>query len=195
MTRRALRPAKNACETMTPGPITIRRARASDADAFARLFAGESAFAGTLQMPYSTADVWRRRLESYEAQPNEHLVLVAEVGGEVVGNAGLHRQTGSPRRQHAASLGLVVDEPLRGRGVGRSLIAAVVDSADRWTGVLRIELTVFTDNARAIALYRHFGFEIEGTLRAYALHDGIYADALTMARLHPSPPRLPTVDR
>ena len=38
--------------------------------------------------------------------------------------------------------------------------------------VLRIELTVYTDNAAAIALYRKFGFEIEGTHRAYALRDG-----------------------
>jgi putative acetyltransferase len=55
-------------------------------------------------------------------------------------------------------------------------------------GVLRIELTVYDDNARAIALYRKFGFEIEGRHRGYALRDGRYVDALTMARLHPAPP-------
>jgi putative acetyltransferase len=47
---------------------------------------------------------------------------------------------------------------------------------------------VFTDNARAIALYQRFGFRVEGTYRAYALRDGVYADALAMARLHPNPP-------
>ena len=55
---------------------------------------------------------------------------------------------------------------------------------------LRIELIVFTDNAAAIALYRKFGFELEGTHRAYALRDGRYVDALAMARLHPNPPRI-----
>ena len=57
--------------------------------------------------------------------------------------------------------------------------------------VLRLELTVYVDNARAIALYRKFGFEVEGTHRAYALRDGAYVDALCMARLHPNPPTLP----
>lgn len=54
--------------------------------------------------------------------------------------------------------------------------------------VFRLELTVFTDNERAIALYRKFGFEAEGTHRAYALRDGRYADVLAMARLRPKSP-------
>jgi len=51
-------------------------------------------------------------------------------------------------------------------------------------------LTVYTDNAAAIALYRKFGFELEGTHRAYGLRDGRYADVHAMARLHPNPPQL-----
>ena len=76
------------------------------------------------------------------------------------------------------------------RGVGSALMAAMCDYADRWAGALRLELTVFVDNEPAIALYRKFGFEIEGTHRAYAMRDGRYVDAYAMARLHPSPPTL-----
>ena len=50
-------------------------------------------------------------------------------------------------------------------------------------GLKRIELTVFADNAAAIRLYEKFGFELEGTHRAYAYRDGQFADALCMARL------------
>jgi putative acetyltransferase len=57
--------------------------------------------------------------------------------------------------------------------------------------VLRIELTVYTDNHRAIKLYQKFGFQEEGVRRAYALRDGVYVDALAMGRLHPKPPQLP----
>ena len=47
---------------------------------------------------------------------------------------------------------------------------------------LRLELTVYTDNDRAIRLYKRCGFEQEGVLRKYAFRDGGYIDALTMAR-------------
>ncbi len=46
---------------------------------------------------------------------------------------------------------------------------------------------MFTDNAPAIGLYRKFGFEVEGTLRAYVLKRGVLADALTMARIRDRP--------
>jgi len=42
----------------------------------------------------------------------------------------------------------------------------------------------------ALRLYRNFGFEIEGTLRGYALRDGAYVDVHAMARLHPKPPSI-----
>jgi putative acetyltransferase len=91
-------------------------------------------------------------------------------------------------------LGISVAREAHGQGVGSALMAAMCDYADRWAGVLRLELTVYADNAAAIALYRKFGFFVEGTHRAYALRDGRYADAIAMARLHPDPPRLAPAD-
>ena len=78
----------------------------------------------------------------------------------------------------------------QGQGVGTALMQAMCDYADRWMGVLRIELTVYADNAAAIALYRKFGFEIEGRHRGYAMRDGRYVDAFAMARIHPNPPAI-----
>jgi len=76
----------------------------------------------------------------------------------------------------------------QGQGVGSALMVALLDWADNWARLLRLELTVFTDNPAAIALYKKFGFQIEGTHRAYALRNGAFADVLAMARLHPKPP-------
>lgn len=63
------------------------------------------------------------------------------------------------------------------------MMAALLDAADNWLDLKRLELTVFADNAAAIALYEKLGFEREGVLRSYAFRDGAYVDVLAMARL------------
>jgi RimJ/RimL family protein N-acetyltransferase len=55
-----------------------------------------------------------------------------------------------------------------------------LDAARRF-GLTRIELTVYADNVRAIALYRSVGFQQEGVLKDAALIDGVYLDSLLMA--------------
>ncbi|WP_282373566.1 GNAT family N-acetyltransferase, partial [Pseudomonas sp. PS02290] len=70
-----------------------------------------------------------------------------------------------------------------GKGVGSRLMAAVLEVADNWMNLHRVELTVFADNEAALALYRKFGFETEGRLRDYAIRDGVLVDAISMARL------------
>jgi putative acetyltransferase len=117
-------------------------------------------------------------------------MLVAEADARIVGSAGLHPASPSLRRRHALGMGISVAKEWQRQGVGSRLMAALLDAADRWLGCLRIELHVYTDNAAAIALYRKFGFEHEGTHRAYALRDGRYVDSHAMARLHPDPPRI-----
>jgi putative acetyltransferase len=56
--------------------------------------------------------------------------------------------------------------------------------AARKKGLSRIELTVRTDNTRAIALYRKLGFETEGIMRRHMLIDETYVDSLLMALLY-----------
>jgi putative acetyltransferase len=159
--------------------VTVRRAEVRDAAAIARVFGAPDAMAGTLQLPYPSPEAWAKRLS--DATDGDYL-LVAEIGGEVVGNLGLHPVSKSPRRRHVATLGMAVRDDVRRRGAGGALLAAAIDLADNWIGYARLELTVYTDNAAAIALYRKFGFVVEGTASQYALRDGEYVDALMMAR-------------
>ena len=163
--------------------IAIRRAEVRDAEALHVVFASPKAMAGTLQLPYPSAEMWRKRLAEF---PAEDYMLVAEVEGDVVGNAGLHSMGRSARRRHAGYIGMSVRDDWHGKGVGTALMRAIVDLADNWIGYRRLELTVYTDNAAALALYRKFGFDIEGTLRDYSYRDGRYVDAYTMARLKPA---------
>ncbi len=171
--------------------ISIRRACVQDAAAHARLMGDPAVYPGLLQMPYTNEDLWRTRLADGLVPGKADLQLVAELDGTVVGSAGLHPVSAHIRRRHAMALGISVLPEAQGRGVGSALMAALCDYADNWAGALRLELTVYTDNAHAIGLYKKFGFEVEGTLRAYAMRDGQYADTFTMARFHPAPPQAP----
>lgn len=168
--------------------IRIRHAEPQDYLACAQIYAQPKAAAGTMQIPLQTAEVWKQRVGS--PAPLDR-ILVAEVDGQVVGNLGLHPAT-NVRRSHVAHLGMAVHDDWQGKGVGSALMQAAVDLADNWLNLLRLELTVWTDNAVARRLYEANGFVLEGTAQAYALRHGQYRDVHMMARLHPNPPRLPS---
>jgi putative acetyltransferase len=170
--------------------LEFRRASIADAERLTRLMGQPEVLRNTLQLPLPNSEIWRKRLEAQVVDPLQ-IHIVAVHGEELVGSAGLHPVTGSLRTRHVAGLGMCVAPAWWGRGVGSELMRRLLEWADNWAGLLRIELGVFSDNARAIALYRKFGFEHEGTQRAWALRDGAYTDSLMMARLHPNPPRLP----
>ena len=159
--------------------ITVRHAEPEDYEALHRIFSGPKAIAGTLQLPFPSAQTWRKRL----AEPPPGLYsLVACAGDEVVGSLGLEALS-RPRLRHTGRIGMAVRDDWHGKGVGTALMRAALDLADNWLDLTRAELTVYIDNAAGIALYEKFGFEIEGTHRHFAFRDGDYVDAYSMARL------------
>jgi L-phenylalanine/L-methionine N-acetyltransferase len=166
---------------MDPDTIVIRPREASDGDALARIAATPTVILGTLQMPYQSPELWRAR--AAESSPNLYS-LVAEIDGRVIGEVSLLVNERA-RMRHTGGIGMMVDPEFQGRGVGRSLVDAVLDLADNWIGLHRIELQVYVDNEPAIRLYERAGFEKEGVLRDYALRAGRYVDAYTMARIRP----------
>lgn len=85
---------------------------------------------------------------------------VAVEGGRIVGTAAL-RLTG-PARGEVRKLFLLPEA--RGRGVGRALLAAVLDAA-RARGVQRLTLTTRVRYVRAIRMYEKAGFRLAGTAR------------------------------
>jgi L-phenylalanine/L-methionine N-acetyltransferase len=173
-TERAVRPEHPADSRR----LLIRAARSDDLEALTALVNLPGFRAGTLRLPYQRTEVTRRWLENPDI---DGLNIVALREGELVGQAGFERYRG--RRAHVAYIGIGVHDDHRGTGIGTALLGELIDAADNWFGLKRLELTVYADNAAAIALYRKFGFEQEGLLRAYAFRAGAYADALTMARL------------
>lgn len=101
----------------------------------------------------------------------------------VIGVASLHVRKNA-RLRHSAVISIMVHADFHGRKIGSHLMQALTDLADNWLMLMRLELSVYPDNPRAIKLYEKFGFVSEGIARYSSVKGGIYADTLQMARYH-----------
>lgn len=162
-------------------PVVLERFTEAHVEAVTALFNSPAVARQVLQMPFQSAEVWRKRLDVN----NERLVsLVAVHEGVVVGKGSLE-QFSRIRRSHCGGIGMAVAQDWQGQGIGRQLLTALLEVADNWMKLRRVELTVHADNQSAVILYEKLGFETEGLLRDYAIRDGQFTDALTMARIRP----------
>lgn len=160
--------------------VRFRPISTDDAPAIAAIQRDAAVLRGVLQQPLAPAELWRRRLEAIDGR--QHHLLGAEARGRLVGLGGLHGY-GNPRLVHARELGMTVAAEAQGAGVGRALLEQLVELGERFLGLRRIELTVYTDNERAVRIYRRAGFEEEGRRRAFAFREGGYADVIVMSRV------------
>jgi RimJ/RimL family protein N-acetyltransferase len=123
-----------------------RRALAEHPDAFGRAIE-------ELQSPAEMAREFRAVHDGAES-----FVLGALDGG-LVGIASCTRERGVKNRHKALLWGMYVVPEARGRGVGRRLVAAVIERARAWPGLEQVWLAVAAHNEPARALYRACGFE------------------------------------
>jgi putative acetyltransferase len=156
----------------------IRPVRLEDAGELNELRRQPQVCEFTYALPSERAGDSRRYLEGLG--PNDH-VFVAEVEGRVVGVAGLHVQTG--KRRHLGEVGLAVHDDFQNRGIGRALLETLLDLADNYLDLHRVELDTWADNARALRLYESLGFVVEGQKREAVFRRGAYLDVVIMGRL------------
>ena len=99
---------------------------------------------------------WEARVN---ADANAHeMVLGAYKGSRLSGVAGLSFESREKARHKAHLFGMYVPSNLRGGGVGKSLVLAVLEHARKRPGVRLVQLTVTQGNAAAQALYERCGF-------------------------------------
>ena len=159
---------------------TIRPTRLEDMEGFNTLRRMPGVFENTLGLPSERV---QRNIDGFQAMgPDDHNFVAVLADGTVIGTAGL-QVCSSPRMRHVGSVGLFVHTEYQNMGVGTALLKTLLDLADNWLMLVRVELEVFADNARAIHLYEKFGFEKEALLRMSVVRDGQYWDNYKMARL------------
>ena len=93
------------------------------------------------------------------------------------------KSQGSPRRSHIGEINIGLDDGFVSKGIGSAILGALLDVADNWRALKRVELTVYADNEPAIRLYTSHGFEVEGRHVKAGFTNGQYHDLLSMARL------------
>ena len=131
---------------------------------------------------------WHLRLEALEAEPfafakavEEHRATTVETfasrfrgahegyfnlgafeNGNMVGMATFMRETGLKERHKGRVYAVYVAPGHRGKGLGRALIAQLLETAKRDSSLEQILLAVATSQDAAKRLYRSFGFETYG---------------------------------
>jgi len=119
-------------------------------------------------------------IEQFRSSPNKTM-LVAELKNHVIGFivaiGGAFR-----RNRHCASVVIGIQKVWWGKGIGGRFL----DTIQQWAEencLHRLELTVRTENKRALALYERKGFIVEGVKRDSLCVDGAYVDECYMAKL------------
>jgi L-amino acid N-acyltransferase YncA len=133
------------------------------------------------------------RLATFETRPREAgevakwlqdglPFLVATDGAEVVGFARVTPYSDRCVYEGVGEHGVYVARAARGGGLGRRLLEALCDEAER-AGLYKLTSRVFTDNAASRAAHLAAGFEEVGVQRRHGRLDGRWKDCVLVERL------------
>jgi L-amino acid N-acyltransferase YncA len=160
--------------------ITIRPATEDDCAAIARIYnEGILDRLATLETEARTAEERRQWLAGKSAR---HPVFVAERAGAVVAWGSLNVFNARSCYDHVADFSVYVARERRGEGLGRAMLAHLVEAA-RALGFHKLVLSTFPFNDAGVALYERQGFRTVGIYREQGRLDGKWVDILIMEKL------------
>ena len=112
--------------------------------------------------------------------PNTIMIL-CEVNGKIAGNCNLARHN-KLKTRHRASVGIALMTEFWGLGIGTAMFEEMI-RLGKELGIEQLELEVFEDNHRAMALYKKMGFQIAAEHpRAIKRKDGTYVNEYLMTK-------------
>lgn len=163
-----------------PNGFVLRPMRGEDAEAVLAIYrAGIEEGDATFE---TAAPSWAE----FDASklPSHRFVAVAEETGAVAGWAAV-----APTSSRAAYAGVVehsvyVDPGVRGRGVARGLLEALIASTER-AGIWTVQAGVFPENTASLSLHRAAGFRVVGRRERVGRHRGVWRDVVLVERRSP----------
>jgi RimJ/RimL family protein N-acetyltransferase len=159
--------------------VMIRPAKSTDAAEIARRMARVVKEGIYLEEEPDTLPTGKEKeKEIRRIREDGGMYAVAEVDGKIAGVALLRRGPLSMNR-HVAKFRMWLIPGYRGLGLGKKLMEYIIHWA-RAHGVEKISLDVFSNNERAIRLYKKYGFRVEGRLKRQYVLEGRYVDEIFM---------------
>ena len=105
--------------------------------------------------------------------------LVAELDGEIVGWCAVVPYSSREVYRGVGEESVYVAGRARGRGVGRALLEAMIESA-RNGGLWTLQAGIFPDNEPSLALHRAVGFREVGVRERLGELDGVWRDVVLL---------------
>jgi L-amino acid N-acyltransferase YncA len=113
-----------------------------------------------------------------------HRLVDLDPAGRVLGWVACTRVSERPVYAGVVEHSVYVHPDARGRGVGRRLLEALIDSTER-AGIWTIQTGVFPENHASLALHARCGFRTLGTRRRVGRHHGVWRDVVVLERRSP----------
>lgn len=110
-----------------------------------------------------------------------HLLLIPELEGQVVGWCRIFPASGSPKSQHVGEAGIGLLKPFREIGIGTTLMECAIEWAEA-LGLEKLTAFTFSTNLRATNLFVKMGFATVGVRRRQYRVDGEYVDQVLLER-------------
>lgn len=137
------------------------------------------------QQGIATGDAtFEQSVPAYKEWNEFHLAncrLIACWNDKVLGWAALSRVSTRSVYQGVAEVSLYVAEEVRGRGIGRKLLGALVASAEE-NGIWTLQAAILAENAVSIRLHQQAGFRIVGKREKIGCLQGHWRDVVLMER-------------
>jgi L-amino acid N-acyltransferase YncA len=162
-------------------PIVIRPSREDDVETMLSIYryhAWQGVDRATLYEAPQVEDIKRRRKNmSRHRLPH----IVAEMGGRVVGYAYAVPFRKRPAYRFVVKHSIYVDPNYLHRGIGRELLAGLIDACAA-AGFRQVIGYIDATNEASLRLHRMFGFVEAGRLNAIGFKNGKWMDSIIVQR-------------
>lgn len=162
--------------------ILLRSATTLDASAVLQLsydvISENDTLVTTIEEFNMTEEQQREAIMIYNNDPS-NIIIVAEHNRSIVGILTLQRGI-LQKYQHHGSIGMIVEKTWRSSGVGKALLATLIEWANNHPILEKLCLEVLASNDKAIALYKKNGFIEEGRLKNQVKITNTYYEDLVL---------------